>query len=78
MLNIYNPESPIEAQCLEDLLESHHIHCFISGRYLTGAIGELPASGLLGVYVEEQDAGLAKELINDYLSAAPVLDNPDE
>lgn len=38
---------------------------------LIGAMGELPAIGLLALYVDDADAGLAKELIDDYLSAEP-------
>ena len=73
MIKIYSPENAIEAQCLKDFLERQHITCFIGGRYLVGAIGELPAVGLLGLYVEDIDAGLAKGLISDYLNATPVI-----
>lgn len=72
MIKIYSPENMIEAQCLKDMLYSRHIDCFLSGSYLTGAIGELPAVGLLGLYVEDVLAGLAKELIDEYLGAIPV------
>lgn len=50
-------------------------HCLPSGgSYLAGAVGELPASGLLALYVEDYDAGLAKEMIEDYLKASPILE----
>ena len=72
MIRIYSPDSPMEAQCLKDLLESHSISCHLGGSYLAGAIGELPAAGLLGLYVEDLDAGIARRLIDEYLSADPV------
>ena len=74
MIRIYNPESLIEAQCLKDMLESHNLVCHITGTDLMGAVGELPATGLLALYIEDQDAGQAKELITEYLSATPVLE----
>ncbi|MRI34520.1 hypothetical protein EOPP23_16155 [Endozoicomonas sp. OPT23] len=72
MIRIYNPDNLMEAQCLKDMLESHSINCHVGGSYLAGAIGELPANGLLGLYVEDIDAGTARKLIDDYLEAAPV------
>ena len=74
MIKIYNPENLIEAQCLKDMLEHRNIFCHVSGVHLTGAIGELPATDLLGLYVTADDAGLARELIDQYISSEPVLD----
>ena len=71
MIAIFHPASLIEAQCLKDLLESHNIFCHIAGADLTGAIGELPAIGLLAIQVEDRDAGLARQLIDEYQSAIP-------
>ena len=63
----------MEAQCLKDFLEGRRIPCFIGGQYLSGAVGELPAVGLLGLYVDDIDAGLARELIRSYLKATPIV-----
>lgn len=71
MIAIYHPVSLIEAQCLKDMLEHHHIFCHIAGADLTGAIGELPAMGLLALQVDDNDAGRAKQLIEEYQSAVP-------
>lgn len=71
MIAIFHPTSLIEAQCLKDLLERHRIFCHIAGADLTGAIGELPAIGLLALQVDDRDAGLAKQLIEEYQSAIP-------
>ncbi|WP_299729252.1 DUF2007 domain-containing protein [uncultured Endozoicomonas sp.] len=76
MIHIYTPVTLIEGQCLKDMLHSKRIHSHLSGVDLTGAMGELPAIGLLGLYVPAEDALLAKQLIDDYLSATPILDEP--
>ena len=75
MIRIYNPENLMEAQCLKDMLESHNLFCHITGADLIGGVGELPAIGLLSLYVEDQDAGLAKELISAYLTAKPIAES---
>ncbi|WP_422133501.1 DUF2007 domain-containing protein [Endozoicomonas sp. ALD040] len=77
MIKIFSPENLLEAQCLKDVLESHGIACHLGGSYLAGAVGELPATGLLALYVDDYDAGLAKEMIEDYLRASPVLEESD-
>lgn len=77
MIRIYSPENLMEAQCLKDMLERHHLFCHITGSDLIGGIGELPAIGLLALYVDDQDAGLAKELIETYLGAQPALEEEE-
>lgn len=73
MIAIYHPVNLFEAQCLKDLLNHHHIFCHLAGADLTGAIGELPAIGLLALQVDDQDAGLARQLIEEYQSAIPTM-----
>ncbi len=68
----------MEAECLRDLLISHHIHCHTGGTYLQGAIGELPAHDLLGLYVDIADANRAREIIDDWIKAKPIEDNQSE
>ena len=43
-----------------------------AGRDLLGAMGELPALGLLGLLVENDDAEHARRLIAAYNAAAPL------
>ena len=57
---------------MKDLLEQRHTPCFIGGQYLVGAMGELPVTGLPGLYVDDLDADVAVGLITDYLSAEPI------
>ncbi len=72
MIKIYNPLNPLEAECLRDMLTSHHIHSHIGGTFLQGAVGELPAHDLIGLYTDVADADRAKELIDAWLKAYPV------
>ncbi|AQZ94957.1 DUF2007 domain-containing protein [Halopseudomonas phragmitis] len=78
MLCAYNPRDLIEAELLKQLLSSHHIRCHLTGQYLQGAVGELPAHDLLGLWVEPADLGLARELINDWQHATPLDDEFDD
>ncbi len=79
MIKIYSPRNHLEAQGLQDMLASHHIHAHISGAYLQGAVGELPAHDLLGLHTDIADADRARELVNDWLNATPMInDTPEE
>lgn len=75
MIKVYSPRDAMEAECLKDMLTSHHIHCHVSGAFLQGATGELPAHDLIGLYTDIGDADRAKELIHDWLDASPVIDD---
>lgn len=77
MLCAYHPLDMAEAQLLEHLLNDHHIGCHLSGQYLQGAVGELPALGLLGIWVAAEDLGLARELISDWQKATPIMPDMD-
>lgn len=81
MLCIYQPADLTEGELLRHILMERHIHCHLSGQYLQGAIGELPAHGLLGIWVPAEDADLARELISSWQQAEPVMpqsDDPDQ
>ena len=79
MIKIYSPRDAMEAECLRDMLTSHHIHCHISGNFLQGGVGELPTHDLLGLFADIADAERARELIDEWLEARPILDdtNPE-
>ncbi len=63
MQRIYEPESLLEGQMLVDMLASEGIEAHLLGQHLVGAMGELPACGLLGMVVADDDAGRARMLI---------------
>ena len=72
MQRIYEPENLMEGQMLVDMLASEGIEAHLLGRHLVGAMGELPACGLLGMVVADDDAGRARMLIAEYNAAQPV------
>lgn len=62
----------IEAQLIKNLLQSEGIESMILGEFLQGAIGELPASGLIRVNVEDDIYEQALRLVEDYFNSSPV------
>ncbi|GGM12853.1 DUF2007 domain-containing protein [Pseudomonas asuensis] len=78
MHRIYEPRDLLEAEVLLAMLDSEGIEAHLAGRHLMGAIGELPAIGLLGIAVRDEDALRARELIADYNTAQPLpYEDPD-
>lgn len=41
MIKVFASENRLQVQQIKDLLESHHIPCFIKNEYAIGAVGEL-------------------------------------
>lgn len=72
MQRIYEPQDLMEAQMLVGMLESEGIEAHVAGRDLVGAVGELPALGLLALLVEQDQAERAISLIREYNAALPV------
>lgn len=65
MTPIYHAPNLLQAHLVQGLLRSEGIEAQIEGGYLVGAIGELPAMGLIRVLVEPAAAVRALALIND-------------
>jgi len=74
---VYRPFDMAEATLLQSMLSDHHIDCHISGKYLQGAVGDLPAHDLIALWLSDEDAKRGSQLINDYMTASP-LDEQDE
>ncbi|MEO4047550.1 DUF2007 domain-containing protein [Pseudomonas sp. CAU 1711] len=72
MQRIYEPQDLLEAELLVGMLASEGVDAHLAGRHLLGAVGELPALGLLGLLVEDEDAERARRLIAAYNAAAPL------
>lgn len=66
MRHIYEANNTIEANLLKGLLEQEGIEAFVNGEYLQGGIGELPASGIVTLSVEEDDVEQALTIIEAY------------
>ena len=69
---IHQPWDLLEANLLRDMLASEGITAFLQGEHLMGAIGELPAGGLLALLVEDKDAERARDLVAAYSAAEPL------
>ncbi len=72
MRRIYEPGSLHEGELLLAVLASEGISGFLAGRHLLGGIGDLPAVGLLGLLVEDEEALRAQALIAAYNAATPL------
>lgn len=72
MQRIYEPQDLMEGELLLGMLASEGIDAYLTGQHLAGAVGELPACGLLGVMVEDDQAPRAQQLIAAYNAALPL------
>jgi hypothetical protein len=73
MQKIYEPENLMEAELLQGMLASEGIDAHVTGRHLLGGLGELPAIGLLGISVDNDDVERARGLITAYNAAQPFF-----
>ncbi|WP_409282185.1 putative signal transducing protein [Pseudomonas putida] len=78
MQRIYEPESLLEAQMLAGMLASEGIDVHVVGRDLVGAAGELPLQGLLGLVVADEQTECARQLIDAYNDAQPLVGDEPE
>ncbi|MGP4957628.1 putative signal transducing protein [Pseudomonas helleri] len=78
MQRIYEPENLMEAELLLRMLASEDIFACLQGRDLVGGMGELPALGLLGLAVANEQALQARELIDTYNGASPLAGDEPE
>lgn len=52
---VYRAENIIDANLVKNALEHDGIPAYVSGQYLTGAVGELPPMSLVNVMIAEID-----------------------
>lgn len=60
---VYEAENLIDAHLVKGVLEEAGIPAFVRGEFLTGAMGELPVSGMLAVCVPEVSWPDAADLV---------------
>jgi hypothetical protein len=65
MHNIYRAENLFDAHLVKDALEHADIPAFISGEYLTGAVGQLPAMDYIAVMVPESSVATASGIVRE-------------
>ena len=70
---VYQAENILDAHLVKGALEHHGVPAFVTGEYLTGALGELPAHGLVAIMVPddhvEAAAAFLKELADEHRAA---------
>lgn len=76
MRRIHEPANLGEGELLVAMLGTEGIQAHLLGQHLLGALGELPASGLLAIGVDDDDALRAQALIAAYNAAEPLPVEP--
>lgn len=66
MTPVYDAENAIDAQLVCDLLLGDGLDARVLGADLAGGVGELPAGGLVRVWVAPEQAVRARELIDEW------------
>lgn len=66
MKTVYEAASAIEAHMLVDLLQQQGIEAQVRGAALQGAMGEIPATGLVRLEVDEADHAAARGVIQQW------------
>ncbi|GAA6135527.1 hypothetical protein NBRC116188_23170 [Oceaniserpentilla sp. 4NH20-0058] len=72
MKKLYEAENGLEAHMIVNLLEQAHLNARVDGEFLQGAVGEIQASGVVRVMVDEGDYDAAKELIKKWDAEPPI------
>jgi hypothetical protein len=62
---VYRAQTLIDAHLVKDALESRDIPAFISGEYLTGGVGQLPAMDYVAVLVPESSLPAAEAIVRE-------------
>lgn len=70
MKTVYEAANAVEAHMLADLLKQEGVAAQIHGEHLQGAVGELPAAGLVRLVVDESDFSQARAAIERWDAAA--------
>jgi len=74
MVPVYDAINAFDAQLVHDLLQGAGVPAHVSGMGLVGAVGELPADGLVQVWVDDARESQARDLIREWHDA----EIPDE
>lgn len=66
MIKIYEAANGVDAHLICNLLQNEGLHARIDGEYLQGGIGDLQASGLVRVMIEESELEQGREIIHSW------------
>lgn len=78
MISVFRGSDYIEAQLIAGLLRQAGVEVFLQGAFLQGALGDLPATGHLAIFVNEADRAAAERLIEAYESGELSIDEDSE
>jgi hypothetical protein len=74
---VFQAANLVEAHMVLDLLKQQGLAGRVDGEYLQGAVGELPAGGLVRVVVmDDEDAPAARRVIAEFEAAQPAETTP--
>lgn len=76
MKTVYQAANALEAHMLQEVLRQQEIPSELQGEHLPGAIGELPAAGLVRLVVEDQEYARAKAAV-EHWEATEVVATPE-
>lgn len=65
---VYCAENLVDAHLVKDVLDRDGIPCFISGEYLIGGIGQLPARDFIAVSVPDMCVEAAAPRIREVIA----------
>lgn len=71
MKSVFEASNVVEAHMVLHLLKQHGVAGRVEGEYLTGALGELPAAGLVRVVVDAADYDAARSIVAAFEAAQP-------
>ncbi|MEM7707914.1 MAG: DUF2007 domain-containing protein [Pseudomonadota bacterium] len=63
---VYHAENIIDANLVKSLLDNASILAFVNGEFLAGAIGDVPASGLITVSVADSHEAEARKVVAEF------------
>lgn len=71
MKSVFEASNTVEAHMMLHLLRQHGLAGRVEGEYLTGAMGDLPVTGLVRVVVEEPDYEAARAVVAAFEAEQP-------
>lgn len=71
---VYQAQDLFDAHLVRGALEAQGIRAWVNGEFLTGAIGQLPVSGLLSVMVSDLDWDAAESVVEALRAARAAAD----
>lgn len=78
MITVYQAQSSIDANIIQDILSIEGISSHVMGGYLEGGVGELQPYGLIRVMADEKDFQAAKIIIEQWQNEKPELEATEQ